>query len=115
MISRLSFGQLSSRTPVLCKHSFYRLGCVKDRIVDDRKLARIELIRTNLRSLRSSILQSFHISQNGKNFVYRVLAKVFAISPQKSVIKFIEIDSMTYWAWISFVKFKIIRLSHAQH
>ena len=37
------------------------LGLAKASIIDGRKLTRIELTRTNLRSLRSSILGSFRL------------------------------------------------------
>ena len=39
------------------------LGLAKASIIDDRKLIRIGLIRTNLRSLRPSILKSFRSSR----------------------------------------------------
>jgi len=41
---------------------------VKARTIDDRELIHIALIRINLRSLRSSILRSFHARNCLKNF-----------------------------------------------
>ena len=71
---------LLKATPVLCKKSFSCFGCVKALIIDDCKLLRIPLIRINLRSLRSSILRSFHISPNIKNFIYRALVSTISLS-----------------------------------
>jgi len=63
---------------VLCsKNSWSNFG-VKARIIDDRKLIRIELIRINLRSLWSSILRSFHARNYLKNFCYIALAFSFS-------------------------------------
>ena len=52
---------------VLNKNSWSNFG-VKAARIDDRKLLRIALIRSNLRSLRSSILESFHARNYLKNF-----------------------------------------------
>jgi hypothetical protein len=51
----------------ICKSSWSNFG-VKARRIDDRELIRIGLIRINLRSLRSSILRSFHARNYLKNF-----------------------------------------------
>ncbi len=58
---------------VLCKQSFCGNFGVKACIIAERKLMRIALIRINLRSLRSTILRSFHARNYHKNFVYRAL------------------------------------------
>ena len=49
------------------KSSWSNFG-VKARIINDRKLQRIELIRCTLRSLRSLILRRFHARNYRKNF-----------------------------------------------
>ena len=54
---------------------------VKARIIGDRKLIRIALIRTNLRSLWSSILRSFHAGNYLKNFCYGLLVLPLALYP----------------------------------
>jgi hypothetical protein len=56
------------------KNSWNNFG-VKARIIGDHKLTRIELIRINLRSLRSSILRSFHARNYLKNFCYGLLVQ----------------------------------------
>gem|GEM_PF-2063703 len=58
---------------VCAKNSWSNFG-VKARIIEERKLRRIKLIRSILRSLRSSILRSFHARNYLKNFWHRPLA-----------------------------------------
>ncbi len=53
---------------VLCLKNYYSTFGVKAAQIDDRKLMRIELIRNNLRSLRSSISASFHARNCSNNF-----------------------------------------------
>ncbi len=65
----------ASKKLVLCKLSFYGNFGVKARIIAERKLMRIALIRINLRSLQSTILRSFHARNYHKNLVYRALGK----------------------------------------
>jgi hypothetical protein len=61
---------------VLRCNNFWNNFCVKAAIIGDRKLIRIELIRINLRSLRSSILASFHARNYLKNFCNGALAPI---------------------------------------
>jgi arylsulfatase len=58
---------------VLCKVNFPALDCVKAAEIVERKFIRIDLIRMNLRSLRSAISASFHASPMQENLFYRAL------------------------------------------
>ena len=63
----------AERILVLCNKSSWNNFGVKAAEIADRKLLRIALIRSSLRSLRSTISASFHARNYLKNFCYRAL------------------------------------------